>query len=216
MIPEGNPVVRDHVGTGRGCAEKMPQSKGQACGAKCRPRLVWAAPTPCKEKRINRPLPGCASQRSLHNEPIFRLLLKVAVKGTQQCEFLNFCGVYSPITHSTSDRKVEILCWMAGMHVVEEWIFGPIALNWISICNAFVCLFVNWKISRCQEKWKTSLIPGHKMQKSDDSMKWLQQSPSSKNQGPAAFWVWKGTMSLLLQLIGIALPHHGSSLRKGQ
>ena len=37
------------------------------------------------------------SQRSLHNEPIFRLLLKVAVKGTQQCEFLNFCGVYSPI-----------------------------------------------------------------------------------------------------------------------
>ena len=61
-----------------------------------------------------------ASQRSLHNEPIFRLLLKVAVKGTQQCEFLNFCGVYSPITHSTSDRKVEILCWMAGMHVVEE------------------------------------------------------------------------------------------------
>ena len=38
-----------------------------------------------------------SSQRSLHNEPIFRLLLKVAVKGMQQCEFLNFCGVYSPI-----------------------------------------------------------------------------------------------------------------------
>ena len=42
-----------------------------------------------------------ASQRSLHNEPIFRLLLKVAVKGTQQCDFLNFCGVYSPITCMT-------------------------------------------------------------------------------------------------------------------
>ena len=41
--------------------------------------------------------PCAASQRSLHNEPIFRLLLKVAVKGTQQCDFLNFCGVYSPI-----------------------------------------------------------------------------------------------------------------------
>ena len=44
-----------------------------------------------------------ASQRSLHNEPIFRLLLKVAVKGTQQCEFLNFCGDYSPMS-------VTILC----------------------------------------------------------------------------------------------------------
>ena len=37
-----------------------------------------------------------ASQRSLHNEPIFRLLLKVAVKGTQQCEFRNFCGASCP------------------------------------------------------------------------------------------------------------------------
>ena len=27
---------------------------------------------------------------SLHNAPIFRLLLKVAVKGTHQCDFLNF------------------------------------------------------------------------------------------------------------------------------
>ncbi len=30
-----------------------------------------------------------ASQRSLHNAPIFRLLLKVAVNGTHQCDFLN-------------------------------------------------------------------------------------------------------------------------------
>ena len=38
---------------------------------------------------------GCiavTSQRSLHNAPIFRLLLKVAVNGTHQCDFLNFCG----------------------------------------------------------------------------------------------------------------------------
>ena len=33
-----------------------------------------------------------ASQRSLHNAPIFRLLLKVAVNGTHQCDFQNFCG----------------------------------------------------------------------------------------------------------------------------
>ena len=32
------------------------------------------------------------SQRSLHNAPIFRLLLKVAVNGTHQCGFFNFCG----------------------------------------------------------------------------------------------------------------------------
>ena len=31
-----------------------------------------------------------SSQRSLHNAPIFRLLLKVAVNGTHQCDFLNF------------------------------------------------------------------------------------------------------------------------------
>ena len=37
-----------------------------------------------------------ASQRSLHIAPIFRLLLKVAVNGTQQCDFLNFCGSFGP------------------------------------------------------------------------------------------------------------------------
>ena len=39
-------------------------------------------------RRVERNL---ASQRSLHNAPIFRLLLKVAVKGTHQCDFTNFC-----------------------------------------------------------------------------------------------------------------------------
>ena len=33
-----------------------------------------------------------ASQRSLHNAPIFRLLLKVAVNGAHQCDFLIFAG----------------------------------------------------------------------------------------------------------------------------
>ena len=31
-------------------------------------------------------------QRSLQNAPIFRLLLKVAVNGTHQCDLSNFCG----------------------------------------------------------------------------------------------------------------------------
>ena len=42
--------------------------------------------------------PHCqASQCSLHNEPIFRLLLNVAVNGTHQCESICFCcGPFSP------------------------------------------------------------------------------------------------------------------------
>ena len=48
------------------------------------------------------------SQRSLHNAPIFRLLLKVAVNGTHQCDFSNFCGAYGsqlpllPTRHQTA------------------------------------------------------------------------------------------------------------------
>ena len=36
--------------------------------------------------------PFVSSQRSVHDASIFRLLLKVAVNGTHQCDFLNFCG----------------------------------------------------------------------------------------------------------------------------
>ena len=42
-----------------------------------------------------------SSQCSLHNAPIFRLLLKVAVNGTHQCESFNFCGAHAP-TEQTS------------------------------------------------------------------------------------------------------------------
>ena len=46
---------------------------------------------PCAHQLLQSP-----SQRSLHNAPIFRLLLKVAVNGTHQCDFLNFCGGSGP------------------------------------------------------------------------------------------------------------------------
>ena len=45
----------------------------------CLKQHAWAAPAQL-------------SQRSLHSAPIFRLLLKVAVNGTHQCDFHNFCG----------------------------------------------------------------------------------------------------------------------------
>ena len=47
-----------------------------------------------------------ASQRSLHNAPIFRLLLKVAVKGTHQCDFTNFCGVSDPNATANSNTSL--------------------------------------------------------------------------------------------------------------
>ena len=47
----------------------------------------------CRQARRRSTRP---SQRSLHNAPIFRLLLKVAVKGTHQCDFFNFCGASGP------------------------------------------------------------------------------------------------------------------------
>ena len=49
----------------------------------------WLHFTPADS--LLRPQSG-ASQRSLQDAPIFRLLLKVAVKGTHQCDFLNFWG----------------------------------------------------------------------------------------------------------------------------
>ena len=48
---------------------------------------------------------GGVSQRSLHNEPIFRLLLKVAVKGTQQCDLPNFCGASCPNNSTNNVTK---------------------------------------------------------------------------------------------------------------
>ena len=46
------------------------------------------------------------SQRSLHNAPIFRLLLKVAVNGTHQCDFLEFLrGLTGPNTREKNDIK---------------------------------------------------------------------------------------------------------------
>ena len=41
-------------------------------------------------KRKVQSLPIRISQRSLHNAPIFRLLLKVAVNGTRSYDFLQF------------------------------------------------------------------------------------------------------------------------------
>ena len=64
------------------------------------------------------------SQRSLHNAPIFRLLLKVAVNGTHQCDFHNFCGALGPQQRFMSRRlKATMLSVHAplGMLPTQEW-----------------------------------------------------------------------------------------------
>ena len=64
--------------------------------------------------------PRCSpSQRSLHNAPIFRLLLKVAVNGTHQCDFSNFCGAYgSQLPPSSPPATKPRAQWLhrPGMH----------------------------------------------------------------------------------------------------
>ena len=61
------------------------------------------------------------SQRSLHNAPIFRLLLKVAVNGTHQCDFLNFCGGHGPQRKSIIIGVLALImsglrCWGFRAH----------------------------------------------------------------------------------------------------
>ena len=66
---------------------------------------------------------SCASQRSLHNAPIFRLLLKVAVKGTHQCDFLNFCGAIWPqqsIRHPPRSQS-ESTSVPLRLHLYSTW-----------------------------------------------------------------------------------------------
>ena len=72
------------------------------------------------------------SQRSLHNAPIFRLLLKVAVNGTHQCDFINFCGQQCPTFSKKGSLKgtcaLHVQCtafswrllWMGRINVASS------------------------------------------------------------------------------------------------
>jgi hypothetical protein len=65
---------------------------------------------------------GRISQRSLHDAPIFRLLLKVAVNGTHQCDFLNFCGPFK-VQHTGAWQQTKTLTtysWLCELWSCEE------------------------------------------------------------------------------------------------
>ena len=77
--------------------------------------------------------PWLVSQRSLHNAPIFRLLLKVAVNGTHQCDFINFGGQQCP-TYS---------CWQGNCSRAYALLHVPVLLfstdtrcaKWLGVQN---------------------------------------------------------------------------------
>ena len=76
----------------------------------------------------------CLSQRSLHNTPIFRLLLKVAVNGTHQCDSFNFCGSFGPQLRTTA----RAIC---SLHQTQS-------CN--AMCSSISCLFRKfWFSKRC-------------------------------------------------------------------
>ena len=64
-----------------------------------------------------------SSQRSLHNAPIFRLLLKVAVNGTHQCDYSNFCGSLGSQRLGATLRRSDF-SWRATSDVQLER--GPV------------------------------------------------------------------------------------------
>ena len=80
-------------------------------------------------------LSPCAQHHSVHfiHAPIFRLLLKVAVNGTHQCDFLNFCGGFGSQliieTHDASapgvvgpygEDGIQHASQLACMYMLEE------------------------------------------------------------------------------------------------
>jgi hypothetical protein len=74
----------------------------------------------CRIKQSN----ALISQRSLHNAPIFRLLLKVAVNGTHQCDFLEFLGGPWAPTRNRIAVPVVLLGW-AGLFLPQAFCRTP-------------------------------------------------------------------------------------------
>ena len=68
-------------------------------------------------------LKPAVSQRSLQDAPIFRLLLKVAVKGTHQCDYSNFWGSSrlptSPVDITSHDARRRQARARVSAHVVR-------------------------------------------------------------------------------------------------
>ena len=68
------------------------------------------------------PAPHCSlSQRSLHNAPICRLLLKVAVHGTHQCDFINFCGAFGSQLPPTPGSHVVLTGHLQPTRLRSTW-----------------------------------------------------------------------------------------------
>ena len=89
------------------------------------------------------------SQRSLHNAPIFRLLLKVAVNGTHQCDFPNFCGQRCPtqqLQHVLGEPLSISVAVVAAVLALVWWRWLP----WSTLCH---------DCSECRSPIKTYVHP---------------------------------------------------------
>ena len=111
------PGLHCRASLGSRCKASVLQSKATAlrCKASC---LSWQVPNfSCIVRflflRGSRSFSWRSSQRSLHDAPIFRLLLKVAVNGTHQCDLLNFCGTQVPTLRKTYFGELVVSrCWV--------------------------------------------------------------------------------------------------------
>jgi hypothetical protein len=89
------------------------------------------------------PLSG-ASQRSLHNAPIFRLLLKVAVNGTHQCDCLDFCGGLGPQYVSPTCNHLLRRYRAASVPVRPREAWLTFVLVGLRSCCVVSCRFVSF------------------------------------------------------------------------
>ena len=86
---------------------------------------------------------GLPSQRSLHNAPIFRLLLKVAVNGTHQCDFYNFWGALGPqqsLRWRVTFRSQQMPCCISVVESSTHW--NRKNIKTVSWRNRNVCAYL--------------------------------------------------------------------------
>ena len=116
------------------CSRPLSLSLSLLSRSLARPWLAEAI-CPCVVREAS-PRHLLPSQRFLHDAPIFRLLLKVAVNGTHQCDFLNFCGALGPNKSGTA-AQVCIEDGRSAMSVCTQRIASPLSVGaWLSYVAA--------------------------------------------------------------------------------
>ena len=130
------------------------------------------------------------SQRSLHNAPIFRLLLKVAVKGTHQCDCINFWGALAP----TSD---------SSRNFGSSWNVDGTKLG--VVLQLTVCLYILRQYYFCWGGLGFGFLELEKMQNIACSpcsyfILLLAHKVGLHGHTFSAFWLWSSVVSVLISV----------------